>query len=127
MVLGALGLAMDEASLRALTDCSSLGTEAFRLLEAARQLGFPGSRKYTLLSVEELATVLAEGVWPIVYVDMWPLQGGRSGQYHAMVVLDVAPDQVTVLDPQRGECRLPREEFQEAWAAMRGLTIVIRA
>jgi predicted double-glycine peptidase len=118
---------MEEAPLRALTDCSPLGTEAFQLLEAARQLGFPGSRKYTLLSLEELATVLAEGVWPIVYVDMWPLHGGQSGQYHAMVVIDVAPNHVTVLDPQRGECRLPREDFQEAWAAMRGLTIVIRA
>ena len=127
MVLGALGLPMEEAPLRALTDCSPLGTEAFQLLEAARQLGFPGSRKYTLLSLEELATVLVEGVWPIVYVDMRPLHGGRSGQYHAMVVIDVAPDHVTVLAPQRGESRLPREDFQEAWAAMRGLTIVIRA
>jgi ABC-type bacteriocin/lantibiotic exporter with double-glycine peptidase domain len=76
-----------------------------------RQLGFPASRKYTLASREELATVLEDRVFPIVYVDMWPLQGGLSGQYHAVVVVGVDPDSVIVLDPQRGERRLPREDF----------------
>ena len=125
MVLAALGRPMMEAALRALTDCSPVGTDAFKLVEAARQLGFPASRKYTLASLEELAIMLAEGHFPIVYVDMWPLQGGLSGQYHAMVVIELEPAQVTVLDPLYGERRVPREEFQEAWSAMRFLTIVI--
>ena len=125
MVLAALGRPMMEAALRALTDCSPLGTDAFKLVEAARQLGFPASQKYTLASLEELAIMLAEGHFPIVYVDMWPLQGGLSGQYHAMVVIELEPAQVTVLDPLYGERRVPREEFQEAWSAMRFLTIVI--
>jgi ABC-type bacteriocin/lantibiotic exporter with double-glycine peptidase domain len=125
MVLAALGRPMMEAALRALTDCSPVGTDAFKLVEAARQLGFPASRKYTLASLEELAIMLAEGHLPIVYVDMWPLQGGLSGQYHAMVVIELEPAQVTVLDPLCGERRVPREEFQEAWSAMRFLTIVI--
>lgn len=127
MVLAALGRPMAEESLRVLTDCSPLGTEAFHLVEAARQLGFPASRKYTLASLDELATMLAEGHFPIVYVDLWPLQGGGSGQYHAMVVIDLDADQLTVLDPLHGERRVPREDFQEAWTAMRFLTIVIAA
>jgi predicted double-glycine peptidase len=69
--------------------------------------------------------MLAEGHLPIVYVDMWLLQGGLSGQYHAMVVIELDPAQVTVLDPLYGERRIPREEFQDAWSAMRFLTIVI--
>jgi ABC-type bacteriocin/lantibiotic exporter with double-glycine peptidase domain len=125
MVLAALGRPMTEAALRALTDCSPLGTEAFQLVEAARQLGFPASRKYTLASLEELAIMLAEGHLPIVYVDLWPLQGGLSSQYHAMVVIELDPAQVTVLDPLHGERRISREAFQEAWSAMRFLTIVI--
>ena len=125
MVLAALGRPMTEAALRTLTDCSPLGTDAFQLVEAARQLGFPASRKYTLASLEELAIMLAEGHVPIVYVDLWPLQGGLSGQYHAMVVIALDPAQVTVLDPLHGERRVPREDFQEAWSAMRFLTIVI--
>ena len=127
MVLEALGVHLEEAQLRHLTDCSPLGTEALQLIEAARQLGFPASRKYTLASLEELAFVVDEGVFPIVYVDMWPLRGGLSGQYHALVVVGVDADSVTVLDPQVGESRLPHEDFQVAWAAMHFLTIVIRA
>jgi predicted double-glycine peptidase len=127
MVLAALGRPMAEDLLRVLTDCSPLGTDAFQVVEAARQLGFPTSRKYTLASLDELATVLVEGHWPIVYVDLWPLQGGLSGQYHALVVIDLDAAQVTVLDPLYGERRVPREDFQEAWSAMRFLTIVIAA
>jgi ABC-type bacteriocin/lantibiotic exporter with double-glycine peptidase domain len=127
MVLAALGRPMAEEPLRVLTDCSPLGTDAFHLVEAARQLGFLASRKYTLASLDELATMLAEGHLPIVYVDLGPLQGGWSGQYHAMVVIDLDADQVTVLDPLHGERRVPREEFQVAWSAMRFLTIVIAA
>jgi ABC-type bacteriocin/lantibiotic exporter with double-glycine peptidase domain len=77
--------------------------------------------------MEELATLLAEGHWPIVYVDLWPLQGGLSGQYHAMVVIALDAAQVTVLDPLHGERRVPWEDFQDAWSAMRYLTIVIAA
>jgi len=127
MLLGAFGVHMDEAQLRHLTDCSPLGTDAFQLIEAARQLGFPASRKYTLASLEELELVVREEGFPIIYMDMWPLQGGLSGQYHAVVVIDVDADSVTVLDPQVGERRLPREDVQAAWAAMRFLTIVIGA
>ena len=127
MVLVALGRPMTEDLLRILTDCSPLGTDAFHLIEAARHLGFPASRKYTLASLDDLATMRAEGHFPIVYVDLWPLQGGGSGQYHAMVVIDLEADQVTVLDPLHGERRVPREDFQEAWSAMRFLTIVIAA
>ena len=58
---------IDEAQLRHLTDCSPLGTEAFHLLEAARQLGCTTSRKYTLTSLEELASVIEEGLLPIVW------------------------------------------------------------
>jgi len=53
MVLAALGHPMAEDMLCVLTDCSPLGTDAFQVVEAARQLGFPASRKYTLASLEE--------------------------------------------------------------------------
>ena len=53
MVLAALGYPMAEEVLRVLTDCSPLGTDAFQVVAAARQLGFLASRKYTLASLEE--------------------------------------------------------------------------
>jgi hypothetical protein len=79
----------------------------------------------TLGSIEELDLVVREGGFPIVYMGMWLLQGGLSGQYHSVVVIGVDSDSVTVLDPQVGERRLPQGDFQAAWAAMRFLTIVI--
>ena len=118
---------MADDVLRVVTDCSPLGADAFQLVEAARQLGFPTSRKYTLASLDELATLLAERHWPIVYVDLWPLQRGLSGQSHAMVVIALDPTDVTVLDPLHGERCLPRDDFLAAWSAMRYLTIVIAA
>jgi ABC-type bacteriocin/lantibiotic exporter with double-glycine peptidase domain len=127
MVLSALGVDVAEAHLRHLTDCTPLGTEAFQVLEAARHLGFPASRKYTLASLDELAAVVAAGAWPIVYVDLWPLHGGRSGQIHALVVVAVAQAQVTVLDPLVGECQLPQDDFEAIWAATRWLTLMVAA
>jgi hypothetical protein len=64
MVLAVLGRPMAEELLRVLTDCSPLGTDAFRLVEAARHLGFPASRKYTLASLDDLAIMLARGTFP---------------------------------------------------------------
>ena len=127
MVLDALGVPIDEAQLRYLTDCSPLGTDAFQLIEVARQCGFTTSRKFTLASLEELSSLLEAGFFPIVYADMWPLRGGLSGQNHALVVIAVDSENVTVLDPLIGENRISREDFQTVWAEMRFLTIVISA
>lgn len=125
MVLNSFGLQLDEEELRRLSDCTPLGTDAFRLIEAARQLGFTASRKHTLASLDELARLLEEGLFPIVYVDLWPIKGGLSGQFHSLVVVSIEQENVLVLDPLVGERRLAREEFQAAWAEMRFLTIVI--
>lgn len=125
MILGSFGIELDEAQLRTLTDCTPLGTDAFQLVEAARQLRFATSRKHTLSSIDDLAHLLDEGLFPIVYVDLWPIRGGQSGQFHSLVIVGIEQDKVTVLDPLVGENHLTRDEFQAAWAEMHFLTIVI--
>jgi ABC-type bacteriocin/lantibiotic exporter with double-glycine peptidase domain len=125
MVLGGFGLEMDEGQLRSLTDCTPLGTDAFQVVEAARQLGFTASRKYTLSSIDELARLLDEGLFPIVYLDLWPIRGGLSGQFHSVVVVGMEQDGISVLDPIEGERTLAKDDFQAAWAEMRFLAIVI--
>lgn len=126
MVLSAWGVEVDEARLRDLSDCSPFGTNAFQLVEAARQLGFTASRKYTLESLDELANLVDEGLFPIVYVDLWPIKGGTRGQFHSLVALAVEADGINVLDPLVGEHKLSPEEFSTVWAEMRFLTIVIK-
>jgi ABC-type bacteriocin/lantibiotic exporter with double-glycine peptidase domain len=125
MVLSSFGIDLPEVRLRSLTDCTPFGTDAFRVVEAARELGFGGSRKHTLSSVDDLADLIDDGLFPVVYVDLWPLRGGLSGQYHALVAVAIGPNQVIVLDPQSGERAMPREDFDAAWAQMRYLTILI--
>ena len=127
MVLSALGCEVDEARLRQLTDCSPFGTNAFQLIEAARQLGFTNSRKHTLAGLEELAELIEQGYFPIVYIDLWPLKGGVSGDQHALVVLAIEAETVLVLDPLEGERALSHPEFLTAWREMRFLTIVIKS
>jgi predicted double-glycine peptidase len=105
---------MDEADLRRLSDCTPLGTDAFRLVEAARQLGFIASRKHTLASLNELARLIDEGLFPIAYVDLWQIRGGLSGQIHSLVVVGIEQENVLVLDPLVGEGRIAREEFRAA-------------
>lgn len=125
MVLSAFGTHVDEATLQQLSDCSPLGTDAFQLVEAARRLGFTASRKHTLASIDDLARLLDASLFPIVYVDLWPLRGGRSGQYHSLVVEAIKRESVLVLDPLEGEREIPTRDFQAAWEEMRCLAIVV--
>jgi hypothetical protein len=67
------------------------------------------------------------GAFPFVSIALCPLQGGRSGQVHALVVIAIDTNQVTVLAPLVGEPQRPRNDFQAIWAAMRFLTLVIAA
>lgn len=127
MVLSALGVDIEETRLRQLADCTPFGTDAFQLVEAARTLGFAASRKHSLASIDDLARLIDEGLFPIVYVDLWPIRGGLSGQYHSLVVQAVAQESVLVLDPLTGECGIPTEDFRTAWEEMHCLTIVVSA
>lgn len=125
MVLSAFGVDIEESKLRHLADCTPFGTDAFQLVEAARTLGFATSRKHTFASIDDLDRVIDGGLLPIVYVDLWPIRGGLSWQYHSLVVQAVAHERVVVLDPLIGERAIPTADFLSAWEEMRCLTIVV--
>jgi len=127
MVLRTLGIDLSESELRQLTDCSPFGTDAFQIVEAARRLGFRSSRKFTLGSVDDLRDLIVQGCYPIVYVDLWPIKGGLSGQYHSQVVISVDDEQLIVLDPLVGESAITRLDFDVAWSQMHRLAIIISA
>jgi predicted double-glycine peptidase len=79
---------------------------------AARQLGFPASRIHTLASLDDLILLFETKLFPIVYVDLWPIKGGPSGQHHSWIVIALESESVTVMDPMMGETTLSRVEFQ---------------
>ncbi len=123
MVLVTLGIECSEAELRALCDCTPFGTEALDAVDAARQLGFPGTGKHTL-SPDELDTQLRHDLYPIVFMNTLPIDGLPGG--HAFVVIAIDPDGVSVYDPLHGERYLSRATFEAAWAMMHGLTILVQ-
>ena len=122
MVLSHFNLSAPEAELRARCDCTIFGADAPCVVDVARQLGCAKTDIYNL-SPDELQTNLDEGRYPIVYVNLLPIDG-REGA-HALVALEIGYDAVTVYDPDQGERLLPIGAFYRAWELKRNLAIIV--
>jgi len=127
MVLSSLGVSKTEQELRVLCDCtydSPLlpgGTDPFKLKTAAQTLGFTNTQIGNL-TVDELRSELARGLYPIAYLTA-SLASRMPRQFHAVVVLNMVENEVEVLDPWRGELVLSLEDFLTEWT--RGITILV--
>lgn len=122
MVFSYFNLSVSEAELRARCDCTIFGSDAPHAVEVARQFGFAKTAKHNL-SPDELQNILAEGNYPIVYVNLLPIDG-REGT-HAFVALKIENVAVTVYDPDQGERLLPIGAFFKAWDLKRNLAIIV--
>ncbi len=122
MVLSAFGIQRSETELCELCDCGWEGTDALRLVDAARQLGLRGTRKYNL-SLNELFELIAQGKYPIVYVRT-RLDETALPTQHAFVVKETDREILVALDPWLGERKLSTFEFEREWRQMNGLTII---
>jgi len=122
MVISSFGLDVPEAELRRLCDCTFDGTSSLKAVEAARQLGFANTTKHTLSSAE-LEALVADGKFPIVFIDLTPIDGVY--QAHALVVIGVSQFAVQVLDPARGERLIPCDVFYPAWKMRHNLAILV--
>jgi ABC-type bacteriocin/lantibiotic exporter with double-glycine peptidase domain len=123
IVLSGLGLDLDEAELRSRCDCTPLGTEALKAVDAVRQLGLTKTVKLTL-TAEELSNLVNGGAAPIVFVNLLPIDGVKVG--HAVVVIGIEVEGISVYDPLQGERLLSCSTFGTAWAMMHNLTIVVQ-
>ena len=127
MVLTSLGVSKTEQELRVLCDCtydSPLlpgGTDPFKLKIAAQTLGFTNTQIGNL-TVDDLRSELARGLYPIAYLKA-NLESRMPRQFHAVVVVDIVENEVEVLDPWRGELVLSLEDFLTEWT--RGITILV--
>lgn len=122
MVFSHFNLSVSEAELRARCDCTIFGADAPYAVDVARQFGFTKTDIHNL-SLDELQNILAEGHYPIVYVNLLPIDG-REGT-HALVALEIENGAVTVYDPDQGERLLPIGAFFKAWNLKRNLAIVV--
>jgi predicted double-glycine peptidase len=123
MVLELLGVLKEEGDLRALCDSTYFGTDAVLLVQAARDLGFEGTRKYSM-GFADLRRELERGVFPIVYIRT-RLSANGPAQMHSVVVIKATEDDVHVNDPWRGEYVFPSDQFLREWAASHDLTIIV--
>jgi ABC-type bacteriocin/lantibiotic exporter with double-glycine peptidase domain len=126
MVLSHFNLSVSEAELRARCDCTIFGADPPYVVDVARQLGF-SKTDIQNLSPDELQSILAEGLYPIVYVSLLPIDAREGSQ--ALVALDMDVDiddgAVTVYDPDQGERVLPLGAFLKAWELKRNLAIIV--
>ena len=84
MALLGYGVDVTEGELRALCDCTPFGTEALQAVDAARTLGFARTAKHTL-TINELQREIARGLYPIVYVNLLPLDGIKGAHVFALI------------------------------------------
>ncbi|HEY6403961.1 MAG TPA: hypothetical protein VI479_21240 [Blastocatellia bacterium] len=126
MVLSHFNISVSEAELRARCDCTIFGADPPYVVDVARQLGF-NKTDIQNLSPDELQSILAEGLYPIVYVSLLPIDAREGSQ--ALVALDMDVDidhgAVTVYDPDQGERALPLGAFLKAWELKRNLAIIV--
>jgi ABC-type bacteriocin/lantibiotic exporter with double-glycine peptidase domain len=123
MVLSAFEVDISEVELRQQCDCTAFGTEALKAVDAVRNLGFSGTAKCTL-TINELYFLLEVNLYPIVFVNLLPIDGVKVS--HAMIVVAIAQEIVTVYDPLQGERNLPHSTFDTAWAMMHNLAILVQ-
>jgi ABC-type bacteriocin/lantibiotic exporter with double-glycine peptidase domain len=122
MVLSHFNLSVSEAELRARCDCTIFGSDASNIVDVARQLGFDRTDIHTL-SPYELQDILAEGHYPIVYVNLLPIDGSEGTQ--ALVALEIENGAVAVYDPDQGARLLPTGAFFKAWDLKCNLAIIV--
>lgn len=122
MVLSSFSFQISEVDLHARCDCTPFGTDALKAVDAARQLGFPNTAKHTL-TFDELRAFAGNRRYPIVFVNLEPIDGVRVA--HAFVVLSINSKSIAVFDPLKGERLIPRQSFNTAWAMQRYLAIVV--
>ena len=93
-------------------------------MDAVRQLGFVKTAKHTL-SIAELETLTANRRFPVVFIDLHPVEGIH--QPHSLVVISISDSDIQVYDPAKGELSLPRQTFVVAWAMRHNLAIIVEA
>jgi hypothetical protein len=106
MVLAACGTAVEERTLQGLAHLEPDGTEIGELERLARQFGLVADIRD--LTVEQLRQVLAEGKWPLAYIDravfdLTPARRAhhplRDAKIHVIVPTRITASSVTYHDP----------------------------
>ena len=128
MVMESHGVMASEAAIHLATNCDETGATIAGLLKAAQRFGFDNTQRIFLAASEpvifnELNEILAEGVYPIVYLKPMP---SRNVDSHAVIILSINEQGVVLLDPLKGERSLSSNRFLFEWANANRTLILVR-
>ena len=116
------GITVDEITLRHCCHTDKLGTTTKATVECARHYGLQAT-EISNATWTELLGWLAEGIYPIVFVNLFPIDALWS--YHAVVVEEVVYETVTLLDPLVGRRQVVTAAFEQAWQLHKRRVVVI--
>ena len=122
MLLARHGIDVGEAKLREQCRTGETGTLARNLVACAHDYGFEAEIQY--LTIEELHSLLDEGVYPIAYIDMFPTSSARYT--HTVIVEDYEDDQLLIVDPNAEPLEISLSDFLEIWRPYGQMAIVIQ-
>jgi ABC-type bacteriocin/lantibiotic exporter with double-glycine peptidase domain len=116
MILAALGHSVEEKVIAQQCEMTRLGCTVQDLVKGARTLGFNADLLST--SGQSQALQALSNLVPFVaMIDLAELSGGPMFQWHFVVPLFLAADQVTFHDPAQGPGRQTKlDDFLSAWA-----------
>lgn len=122
MLLAHHGIEMTEAELRRMCKTREFGTYAKDVVECARQLGFLATIEH--LSLERLQLLVKHGIFPIVYINMFPTS--QVPYVHTVIVEAYEADRLLLLDPYAGPWEIQVNDFLEAWEIHGNMALVLQ-
>lgn len=121
MVLDYYGIHQPEPILRRMCKTKFLGTHPINVVTAAREYGL---KSYAdVVDLAKLAELIKQNIPPIITTFD---EQENTIISHALVVQKIDAKHVHVLDPEAGEQKLARDEFEKLWSAAGRLVIVIK-
>ena len=120
--MGHLGVQVDEATLRACCATDREGSAPSSTVNCALSYGLQAF-EISNASWSELVQWVEQNVYPIVYLNLFPLD--MMWGLHAVVVEVITKDTVIFLDPWVGRRQAPIPPFQQAWQMSRQRMIVV--
>ena len=125
MVLTSLGHPLTETDIRDRCAHTALGMRLNQVASGLEDLPL-GVEHQLDWGLDDLADAVRVGVFPIVGIDLRPVDGIFA--FHAVVVVNISTDQVVVHDPlhDEGPRSLGISAFEAAWSAADREAVVIR-
>jgi ABC-type bacteriocin/lantibiotic exporter with double-glycine peptidase domain len=122
MLLAFHGIEMDEAELRRMCKTREFGTYAKDIVDCTRQFGFAATIEH--LSLERLQLLVEHGVFPIVYINMFPTS--QVPYVHTVIVEACEAGRLLLVDPNVGSWEIRTSDFLEAWEVHGNMALVLQ-